>query len=701
MCKTALVRDNRFFHILIVFFVFLLISMVVRAESDDSVVLSEEMLEIVENAPLKGEYPGEGAVILRNNIEADYTALPYGIKVSTVVKIFDRGGAEEFSTLKIDYNCSREEVEVLKAECIRFDDEGKPRRVVPAKSETILAVNGYESDLRSRVLSFEAGEGDIVNYTYIKRIKEPLINEGFSIKRFLRFFVPVEEMVFSVKVPENRSFSHKAFNIELLPDITETDGGVIYRWVLKEMSPLIKEKSLPYPDYFVPYIIVSTFNNWYEFCDWFNYSLNGPYGENEPELSEAVQEITLGKYGKLERIRALYNFVASEIEYISVHPWLDGFEHRPLLDVYRNRCGNSVDKAYLLIALLENIGVSAEPVLLNISGRLERDLAVPQDLNHMIVYLPEYYLYLDPSFDSVLFANLPYFAQGKSCLYPLKFYLSETPVAAANDNLELIKQKVVIATDFSAEIDLEWKSRAYYDMLKKILLRAYSTEEREVLLKQLLKQGFTFEEASSTRIEGIEGLEDYFTARFKMSITDYMKKMGQEEEVELADTDEEVFNAEAEETEIVGKDLSGQEEILAEEAEEKYYIKPFHYPLQIMEFFQVEERTNPLFLETPRMIKREVEIEIPSVYQVSWLPESREYDKGPGSLKVSYSEEDNRVRAALELVIDRAIITPDEYLLLRELVFNAAAVLEEEIIIQEADILENLDYFRSGNWPNF
>src|SRR5690554_380300 len=164
MCKTALVRDNRFFHILIVFFVFLLISMVVRAESDDSVVLSEEMLEIVENAPLKGEYPGEGAVILRNNIEADYTALPYEIKVSTVIKIFDRGGVQEFSTLKIDYNNFREEIEVLEAECISFDDEGEPKRVTPARSETVSAVSGYESDLRSRVLSFQPDEGDIVNY---------------------------------------------------------------------------------------------------------------------------------------------------------------------------------------------------------------------------------------------------------------------------------------------------------------------------------------------------------------------------------------------------------------------------------------------------------------------------------------------------------------------------------------------------------
>ncbi len=641
MFQTVICRQKTL-PVSIFIIIFLLIAPLVKGENGIE-EFNGEILESMEEVT-EYDYPGSGAVILKNEIETDFTVLPYQIKVTTLIKIFNGKGAEDFSELRVYYNQSREEVNILEARILRPGNEGEPLEIISKDSITEipekLEENGIKSEFRFKTVRFQPlKKGDIISYSYVKIIKEPPLKEGFALKKYLQFFEPIKKMDLIIKVSTNRPFFYKTNNIKVEPIISNKEEERIYHWQLSNLPPLVEEPALPPPDYFVPYIVVSSFSNWFEICDWYNNMY--AYGkEGDPVLKELVRELVKDEYGILQRIKTLYNYVAFEISYVGLELWNDRDIPRPLSEVYTSKFGSSVDKSHLLIALLKEIGIKAEPVLINIKGQTKEGMIMPGDLSHMIVYIPEYYLYLDPSFDSVMFGSLPYFSQGKKALHPLSYTLSSTPTGFPRENLEIYKQKVSPGEDYSAVIKLEWKTRGFFDMLRKNLFREYLPQQRELLLKQLVNRGFDSSQVVLDSIKGVDSLEEYFSIISTLNIPNYVQEM-----------------------------------------EGKFFIRPFRLPLRLKELFNSAERVNPLYFNTPQTIVQEVEIEIPDGYQLFYLPGDVEYNTQPGSLEASFKDDGSKVITKFELVVKNKLITPEEYLLFRKLLEKVEDVYKKQIVL--------------------
>jgi hypothetical protein len=605
-----------------------------------------ELEEFLQQPVFDKDYPGAGAVILENNIEADFTALPYQIKVTALIRVFNKKGADEFSELRIDYNQNREEVNILKAGVFSLDSEGNLFKVVSNNIATEVPGNleaiGFKTEGRVKIIRFNSlKQGDIISYSYLKLINKPLIDQGFSLKKYLQFFEPIKKMKMTVKVPADRQVHYKVVDLEAVPTFSIGEGEVIYNWELQNLPPLTEEPALPPPDNFVPHILISSFNSWYEFCDWYN-NLYISFEKDNSGIKELTSRLTSNQVGLLQRIKTLYNYVAFEVNYIALDPWIDGFIPRQFSEITTKMMGSSVDKSWLLISLLKEIGVKAEPVLINISGQIDQGVVVPRDLNHMLVYLPDYYLYLDPSFNSMMFANLPYFAQGKKALHPLSYTLSKTPTSLPGENQEILKQRVLLKGDYSALIDLEWEARGYFDMLRKTLFREYLPDQRELLLKQLVNRGFYINEVKLNSIEGVDNLEKYFSIEATFKASDY-----------------------------------------AEEMDGRLFIKPLRLPLRIKEFFQAEKRENPLYLHTAQLVNREVEIAIPDDYRVFYLPQDVEFSSGPGSFELTFRERRNRVITRFVLEVKNKLILPEEYQLFCKLLEKVEDVFKKQIVLEK------------------
>ena len=74
-----------------------------------------------------------------------------------------------------------------------------------------------------------------------------------------------------------------------------------------------------------------------------------------------------------DRVRAVYDFVVTSTRYVGLEFGIHGFKPYKVTQVLARRFGDCKDKAALLIALLREVGVSAELVLVRTrrGGRLD------------------------------------------------------------------------------------------------------------------------------------------------------------------------------------------------------------------------------------------------------------------------------------------------------------------------------------------
>jgi hypothetical protein len=115
------------------------------------------------------------------------------------------------------------------------------------------------------------------------------------------------------------------------------------------------------------------------------------------QVEETANRLVSGLDDRPDRISRLYRFVTNDIRYVG----LEFGEHRfrPFSAdwVLHHRIGDCKDKAALLVALLDVIGVPARMVMIRTAdlGPISNELAVLEVFNHAIVYLPEDDLWLD------------------------------------------------------------------------------------------------------------------------------------------------------------------------------------------------------------------------------------------------------------------------------------------------------------------
>ncbi len=114
-------------------------------------------------------------------------------------------------------------------------------------------------------------------------------------------------------------------------------------------------------------------------------------------MDETAERLVADVDDRLEKIARLYRFVSNEIRYVG----LEFGEHRfrPFSAdwVLNHRIGDCKDKATLLVALAEAVGIPAQFVMIRTAdqGPVPSRLAQLELFNHAIVYLPEDDLWLD------------------------------------------------------------------------------------------------------------------------------------------------------------------------------------------------------------------------------------------------------------------------------------------------------------------
>jgi hypothetical protein len=158
-----------------------------------------------------------------------------------------------------------------------------------------------------------------------------------------------------------------------------------------------------------------------------------------------------------ERVRAVYDFVVTNTRYVGLEFGIHGYKPYKVTQVLARRFGDCKDKASLMIALLREVGVPAELVLVRTrrGGRLDPEPASLAIFDHAIVYVPKLDRYLDGTAEFAGLGELPSQDQGVTVLRvgPHGARLTETPVLPSSDNRVERRWRVVVEASGDARVD--------------------------------------------------------------------------------------------------------------------------------------------------------------------------------------------------------------------------------------------------------
>jgi tetratricopeptide (TPR) repeat protein len=320
------------------------------------------------------------------NVNRDGTTKEFSQKV---VKILNDRGIRLYNSYGTQYAEGEQVLEFKKARVSHPDGT-----TAEAKLSRFGEGRSGDGDFRGASVDLPPlSAGDVVEIEFVREdIAQSFFGDYFGHREVFQESVPVEEKVFSIRVPADRKifFHKKNFDLEPKEERDEKTRTITYTWTRKDIPKIEEEPAMPDSQEVCPVLEASTFESWDAFNKWY-WSLIRKQFEASPELSKKVRELTSGADTDLERIRAIYDFVVTDVRYNAWEFGVHGFKPYNAATIFARKFGDCKDKATLLSVMLREVGVRAHPVLIFADDRRgEEDLSLPMvnHFNHCITYLP-------------------------------------------------------------------------------------------------------------------------------------------------------------------------------------------------------------------------------------------------------------------------------------------------------------------------
>jgi hypothetical protein len=355
----------------------------------------DQLWQMADAAPVSSP-----AVVLLDRVEIRF--LPAQLTEKRAQQVFLVTAAEqadEFLLHTLPYVAESQRLRVLAARILRRDGIEIGARQSDTARLSEPEYNLYY-DTRLRVLQFtELQDGDLIEISYVlsetAEANETGAYEGGIIH--LGHTVPVALTEVELSGPEDQLPEWELVNVTGEPRRSlDSDGTVRLGWSWRGL-PAAPADQPPAPrELTMPFLVYSNHPRWGDLATWYERHI-APRVRPSRQVEEQAHRLTEGVTDRLEKIDHIYRFVTMDIEYVG----LEFGEHRfrPFSAdwVLNHRIGDCKDKATLLVALYGAVDIPARMVMVRTAERgvPANRLAVLENFNHAIVYLPEDDLWLD------------------------------------------------------------------------------------------------------------------------------------------------------------------------------------------------------------------------------------------------------------------------------------------------------------------
>lgn len=364
-------------------------------------------------------------------------------------KAHDAQAARDGGRIDISYQASVRKIEILEALTIKADG-----RRLPVSEDKILDIApqvGREvalyTDLRTRSIVFPDLEaGDSIRYVYRLTTTE-LTWPGFSWSAAVGSAVRSahSERIFDRPAGMGLAEEHHRvdYRVESGPDRVRQ----VISW--RNDKPTAEETGSTSSLDWAPRFAVSTFRSYAEIGDYYgklHAAATAPTAEIEALADEIVGAVT----DRAAAARRLFEWTQRNIRYVAVSIGQGKLTPVAPLETVRNRYGDCKAQVALLAALLAARGIGSEPALMNVTpSRYVLPETPVADFDHVILYLPELDLYVDPTSQHSSFGSLRWNHADKPVLHAVsgKSRVGRLPRERAEDNVAETHTTVTIWSD--------------------------------------------------------------------------------------------------------------------------------------------------------------------------------------------------------------------------------------------------------------
>jgi hypothetical protein len=375
-------------------------------------------------------------------------------EVHTIVKILNVLGAQQFGRIAFDYNRSFQQVEIPLVRVKHANggtSEVLPSAVNDMPNPVVEQFPAYQDVRVKSVRILGLQEGDTVEYRVITTtVKHPLAPDFWLEHSFDRSGQVLEEH-YELDLPASRKVE-----LRINPSAAVTskensgvgeDSFTIYRWRRVYSAPKegVAGKDVSGDATGAPDVSVSTFS-WERLSAHLAESMlpgSKPLQEiksreetikemaRRPEIAPAVKDkaISLTKDSKsdLERLKAIYQFVSTQISTVDLPLGVTGFRGRAAADILNSAYAIGEDKYVLFAALATAANLRADAVLTGYCDR--KAIAIPTVFKHLVVLgaTKERQYWLDPVVEVAPFGMIS--PAGAKCAFLLRRDLSVSSAA--------------------------------------------------------------------------------------------------------------------------------------------------------------------------------------------------------------------------------------------------------------------------------
>ncbi len=311
-------------------------------------------------------------------------------------KIQSDAGVQQWGQLVVGYNSANERVEIPFVRVLNPDGStvtAAPDAVqdlsIPLEKEAPV----YTDYRQKHVTVPGIRPGVELEYDFVTVTFTPLALGQFWMQHDFAENGTVLDEQLIVDVPQERKVTLKT-KPGNDPKIAEANGRRVYTWSSshvdktdeeKKKDAEKKKKAPKEPE--VPAVQMTTFESWEQLGRWYA-SLEKERRQPSAEIRTKAAALALGKSTDLDKIQALYDYVATNFRYISLSFGVGRFQPHAAADVMHNEYGDCKDKHTLLASLLAAEGYSANSVLINSGRKLDPDVPSPSQFDHVFTMLP-------------------------------------------------------------------------------------------------------------------------------------------------------------------------------------------------------------------------------------------------------------------------------------------------------------------------
>ena len=347
---------------------------------------------------------------------------------NAVIQVNSDAGVQQWGQLVFGYSSANEKLDINYVRVKKADG-----RTVTASADAVQDLTAgvarfapMYTDYREKHITVPAlRPGDTLEYSIVTTTVTALSPNQFWLNYdFDRNIIVLHETL-EVNVPKDRQVKLKTED-GYTPKITTEGDRKIYSWVTNnlkrksddELKKEWKKKRLHHEED-QPSVQMTTFQSWEELGKWYA-PLQRDRIKATPELKAKALELTRDKKTELEKIKALYDYVAPEFRYVSLSFGVGRYQPHSAGDIFANKYGDCKDKHTLLSTMLDVIGVHADPVLINSQRQLDPDIPSPGQFDHVITLVTlsnKQHIWLDTTTEVAPFQLLSYQIRKKKALW--------------------------------------------------------------------------------------------------------------------------------------------------------------------------------------------------------------------------------------------------------------------------------------------